>query len=171
MSIASPTLRSSSSTLPWPSCNNWATERLARPSTAEMLTGTSKTGARSVALFSSSSPASSASGPSPGANSSSFISVLAVSAVSSTSGVSDMAWLSGLWGVGGVGGGGSRAGDQGFGVQALGGQRGVQGLGDAFGGGGGVEARRAVPEIEGEGVRPKGGVGADLDGARIADRL
>ena len=37
MSIASPTLRSSSSTLPWPSCRSWATERLARPKTAEAI--------------------------------------------------------------------------------------------------------------------------------------
>ena len=56
-------------------------------------------------------------------------------------------------------------------MQALGGQRRVQGLGDAFGGGGGIEARRAVAEIEGEGVGADAGCGADLDRARIAHRL
>src|SRR5579859_801617 len=162
MSMASPTLRSSSRTLPWPSCSNWATERLARPSTAEMFTGTSKTGARSVAIFSSSLIVS-ASGPSPWANSSSFS-----SSEVSGSGVSDMAWLSGLLG---VWSGGSAARDQGFGVQALGGERRVQGLGDAVGGGGGIEARRAVAEVEGEGVRADAGRGADLDRAWITHSL
>src|SRR5438093_1103045 len=53
MSMASPTRRSSSSTLPGPSFNRLATDRLALPSTAEMWTGTSKTGARSAAVLSS----------------------------------------------------------------------------------------------------------------------
>ena len=39
--------------MPWPSCSSWATDMLALPSTAEMLTGTSNTGARSAAVFSS----------------------------------------------------------------------------------------------------------------------
>src|SRR5690606_22838653 len=52
MSMASPTLRSSSSTLPEMSWRSWATDIEARPSTAEMDTGTTNTGARSVADFS-----------------------------------------------------------------------------------------------------------------------
>src|SRR5690606_8199341 len=49
MSIASPTLRSSSRTLPRPSLSSWATDMCALPSTAEMFTGTSNTGVRSLA--------------------------------------------------------------------------------------------------------------------------
>ncbi len=55
MSIASPTLRSSSRIEPADSCSSWATDMWARPSTAEMLTGTSNTGARSEAILSLSS--------------------------------------------------------------------------------------------------------------------
>ncbi len=56
-------------------------------------------------------------------------------------------------------------------MQALGGQRRMQGLGDAFGGRGGIEARRAVAEVEGEGAGRERRVGAHLDRAGIADRL
>src|SRR5262249_2177289 len=50
MSIDSPTLRSSSSTAPGPSFRSSPTSILARPSTAETCTGTSKTASRSAAL-------------------------------------------------------------------------------------------------------------------------
>src|SRR3954463_1724856 len=49
MSIASPTRRSSSSTVPGPSFNNSLTSILERPSTAETCTGTSNTASRSAA--------------------------------------------------------------------------------------------------------------------------
>src|SRR5712691_3398174 len=49
MSIASPTLRSSSSTLPGPSLRRSATSMRERPSTAETCTGTSNTASRSDA--------------------------------------------------------------------------------------------------------------------------
>src|SRR5438093_1548654 len=143
MSMASPTLRSSSSTLPWLSCSSWATERCARPSTAEMFTGTSKTGARSVAVLSSPPPPS---GRPPSGNSSSFRSF------------SDMSLT-------------FPSGVQGFGVQPFGGERRVQGLRHAFGGQRRIEARRAVAEVEGEGVLAHGEVAAHLDGAREAGLL
>ena len=57
------------------------------------------------------------------------------------------------------------------GCAVLDGERRVQGLGDAFGGGDGVEARRAVPEVEGEGVGGHARCRADLDRAGIAHRL
>jgi hypothetical protein len=56
-------------------------------------------------------------------------------------------------------------------MEALGGQRRVQSLGDALGGGGGIETRRAVPEIEGEGVGREAGGGPHLYRARIAHCL
>src|SRR5690348_4262160 len=133
MSMASPTLRSSSRTLPELSWRSWATDMEALPSTAEIDTGTSKTGARSVAFFSSPSKPPSAGSSPPGPNSSSW------------SSLSDMAlYSSGEARVG--------PGNQGFGVQALGGERRVQGLGDAVGGGLRVVGRRPVAEIEGEGA-------------------
>src|SRR5215475_10259324 len=49
MSMASPTLRSSSSTAPGPSLSRSPTSMRARPSTAETLTGTSNTASRSAA--------------------------------------------------------------------------------------------------------------------------
>src|SRR5690348_16956222 len=49
MSIASPTLRSSSSTAPGPSLSKLPTSICARPSTAETWTGTSNTASRSAA--------------------------------------------------------------------------------------------------------------------------
>src|SRR5438477_1011304 len=49
MSIASPTLRSSSSTVPGPSLSKSPTSILARPSTADTCTGTSNTASRSAA--------------------------------------------------------------------------------------------------------------------------
>src|SRR6185437_6515065 len=49
MSIASPTLRSSSSTVPGPSRNSSPTSMRARPSTADTCTGTSNTASRSAA--------------------------------------------------------------------------------------------------------------------------
>src|SRR5689334_6684190 len=55
MSIASPTLRSSSSTAPGPSLSNSPTSIRARPSTAETCTGTSNTASRSAALREASS--------------------------------------------------------------------------------------------------------------------
>src|SRR5579862_4157728 len=146
MSIASPTLRSSSSTLPWLSWSSWATDRWARPSTAEMLTGTSNTGARSVAVFSS--PSTPAATTPLGPNSSSFRSVS-----------SAMVSL-----VGGVGG-------QGFGVQAFGGQRAFQRLGDARGGASRVERRGAVAPVEDEGCGRQVRLGPGEDLARVADRL
>jgi len=98
MSMASPTLRSSSSTLPWPSCSSWATDRLARPSTAEMFTGTSNTGARSEADLPSVSTGASEARASSAANSSSV-----------------RLFSSAMVGLAG--------GNQGFGVQALGGAK------------------------------------------------
>src|SRR5687768_13734453 len=145
MSIASPTLRSSSRIEPWLSCSSWATDRLERPSTAEMFTGTSKTEARSCALFSSSG-AVSGSAPSSGANSSSLRSSSAMFLA-----------FAGR--------------DQGFGVQALGGERRLQDLGDALGGGGGIERRAAVAEVEGEGVAGHGGIGLDHERAGVAAGL
>src|SRR5690242_8660300 len=50
MSIASPTLRSSSSTVPGPILRSSPTSMWARPSTAETCTGTSNTASRSAAL-------------------------------------------------------------------------------------------------------------------------
>src|SRR5208282_5205370 len=50
MSIASPTLRSSSSTVPGPSLSRSPISIRARPSTAETLTGTSNTASRSAAI-------------------------------------------------------------------------------------------------------------------------
>src|SRR5215471_7025579 len=49
MSIASPTLRSSSSTVPGPRLSSSPTSMWARPSTAETCTGTSNTASRSAA--------------------------------------------------------------------------------------------------------------------------
>src|SRR6476659_8324957 len=49
MSMASPTLRSSSSTVPGPSLSRSPTSILARPSTADTCTGTSNTASRSAA--------------------------------------------------------------------------------------------------------------------------
>src|ERR1700719_3582341 len=51
MSIASPTLRSSSSTVPGPSLRSSATSMRERPSTAETCTGTSNTASRSAAAL------------------------------------------------------------------------------------------------------------------------
>src|SRR5581483_2539742 len=51
MSIASPTLRSSSSTAPGPSLSNCETSIFARPSTAETCTGTSNIASRSAAVL------------------------------------------------------------------------------------------------------------------------
>src|ERR1700691_5352690 len=50
MSIASPTLRSSSSTVPGPSLSRSPISMRARPSTAETCTGTSNTASRSAAM-------------------------------------------------------------------------------------------------------------------------
>src|SRR5258706_1842821 len=50
MSMASPTLRSSSSTVPGPSFNRSPTSMRARPSTADTCTGTSNTVSRSEAI-------------------------------------------------------------------------------------------------------------------------
>src|SRR5271170_4356839 len=50
MSIASPTLRSSSSTVPGPSLSRSPISMRARPSTAETWTGTSNTASRSAAM-------------------------------------------------------------------------------------------------------------------------
>src|SRR5882757_4000500 len=50
MSIASPTRRSSSSTVPGPNFNSSPTSILERPSTAETCTGTSNTASRSAAM-------------------------------------------------------------------------------------------------------------------------
>src|SRR6185437_14628676 len=99
-------------------------------STAEMFTGTSNTGARSLAVFSSSSagPASA----SPGPNSSSFRSSSAMS------GLGSRVWI----GVG-VEVRGARQGER-LGVQALGGESAFQRLADARGGAGRVEGGRAV---------------------------
>src|SRR5258706_5634808 len=127
MSMASPTLRSSSSTLPWPSCSSWATDRLARPRTAEMLTGTSNTGARSPADFSSLIVGASAVAESSGANS---------SRVRSVSSAMIFIQVRGL---------------QRFAVQALGRERGLQGGADAGGGGLRVEGGAAVAPIQDEG--------------------
>ena len=55
-------------------------------------------------------------------------------------------------------------------MQAFGGQRGVQGLGDALGGGRRIEGRRAVAEVEGEGVGCEAGVGPDNYRALVAAR-
>src|SRR5579871_5898669 len=151
MSIASPTLRSSSSTLPWPSCSSCATERLARPSTAEMFTGTSNTGARSLAVFSSPSPTGVATMPS-GPNSSSFRSVSSA--------------MRGLV----VEREGRIEGER-LGVQALGGERAFEGLGDAPCGGGRIERGRAVAPVEDEGGAGELGVVAHHDLAGVADRL
>src|SRR5690606_41866774 len=126
MSMASPTLRSSSSTLPELSCSSWATDMVERPSTAEIETGTSNTGARSVALFSSPAPIRSGRPPAPPKSSSFRSSSLAM-------------------------GSASRRRDQGFGVQAFGGQGGGQRRLHALGGGGGIEGRGAVAEVQGEG--------------------
>src|SRR5207237_888188 len=123
---------------PWASCRSAATESVERPRTAEMFTGTSKTGARSPALFSSSSPRGSAAAASSGANSSSL---------RSSSSAMGSAFASG---------------DQGFGVQALGGERRLQGLVHALGGGGGVEGDLAVTEIEHEGVAGEALLGLHL---------
>src|SRR5471030_497355 len=149
MSMASPTLRSSSSTLPCPNCSSWATERWARPSTAEMLTGTSNTGARSVAVFSSPSPMV-ASAPLLGPNSSSLRSVS--SAMSGLVGRGDRDW-------------------QGFGVQAFGGERAFQRLGHAHGCAGGIEGGGTVAPVEHEGGGGQRRLGPGDDLARITDRL
>src|SRR5215470_7693843 len=61
MSMASPTLRSSSSTVPGPRLSRLPTSIRARPSTAETWTGTSNTASRSAALRVSGSPPSDAS--------------------------------------------------------------------------------------------------------------
>src|SRR5215831_4729724 len=152
MSIASPTLRSSSSTLPWPSCSSWATDRLARPSTAEMFTGTSNTGARSVAVFSSPSPRPGA-GASPSVvNSSSFRSV--------SSAIGRLL----AKGSGGVG-------RQRLGVQALGGERAFQRLGDAHRRARGIESRRAVAPVQHERGGGEVRVVAQDDLSGIANRL
>src|SRR4029079_15978636 len=62
MSIASPTLRSSSSTVPGPSLSRSPTSILARPSTAETCTGTSNTASRAAARRLTSPPSASAFG-------------------------------------------------------------------------------------------------------------
>src|SRR5258706_894612 len=134
--MASPTLRSSSSTLPWPSCKSWATDRLALPSTAEMFTGTSNTGARSPADFSSVVVVANAAADSSGANSS------RVRSVSSA--------MIGF----------QFRGHQRFGVQPFGGQSGLQGGADAGGGGLGIEGRAAIPPGQYEGPARHAGTGA-----------
>src|ERR1700741_2918957 len=122
MSMASPTLRSSSSTEPWPSLSSCATDRCALPSTAEMLTGTSKTGARSEAVLSPSS-------------------ITGASAVDS----GNTSRLRPSEAMGGV------LRDQGLGVQALGVQRLGEGFGPAAGRGGRIEGGLAVDPVEREG--------------------
>src|SRR5215469_14943292 len=64
MSIASPTLRSSSSTVPGPRLSSSPTSMWARPSTAETCTGTSNTASRSAAprVFASAAAAASSTG-------------------------------------------------------------------------------------------------------------
>src|SRR5260221_7602747 len=140
--MASPTLRSSSSTLPWPSCKSWATDRLALPSTAEMFTGTSKTVARSPADFSSVVVVANAAADSSGANSS------RVRSVSSA--------MIGF----------QFRGHQGFGVQPFGGQGGLQGGAAAGSGGLAIEGRSAIPPVQHEGRarHVRIGAGEDLTG-------
>src|SRR5215472_4081702 len=152
MSIASPTLRSSSSTLPWPSCSSWATDRCARPSTAEMFTGTSNTGARSLAVFSSPSPSPGAGVSPSAANSSSFKSV--------SSAIGRL-----------LAKGSGQVRRQRLGVQALGGERAFQGLGDAQRGAGRIERRRAVAPVQHERGGGKIRIVAQDDLSGIADRL
>src|SRR3569833_1834744 len=142
MSMASPTLRSSSSTLPWPSLSSCATDRLALPSAAEMLTGTSNTGARSTAVFSLSSPGM----------------VRAMDSGNSSSG----------WSLSAALGFGSGSRGYGFAVQALGGQRRGEGFADASGGVVGVEGGLAVSPFDGEGGGGKSGRGAKHHLAREA---
>src|ERR1700761_1723348 len=139
MSMASPTLRSSSSTDPWPSLSSCATDRCALPSTAEILTGTSKTGARSEAILSPSSIA--------GASAVEF----------------GNSWrLRSSEAMGGV------LGDQGFGVQALGLQRLGQGFGHAAGGGGRIVGGLAVAPVERESGGGRAGLLPDQQLARQA---
>src|SRR5579885_3571548 len=153
MSIASPTLRSSSSTLPCPSCSSCATERCARPSTAEMPTGTSKTGARSDAVFSS--PSGATATTSSGGSSSSFRSVFGSSAIGGRL----------------VGGSGSGGGNQGFGVKALGGERALERFGDPRRGRGRIERGRAVAPLEHERSLGQRRIGARQDLPGVADRF
>src|SRR6185503_11096426 len=146
MSMASPTLRSSSSTVPGPSFSSWATERLARPSTAEMLTGTSNTGARSTAVFSSPSSIGLSAMAWPGPSS------------PSCSGVSD--------GPAAVSSDIFDAFDALRRDQALGGEGGVQRLGDSGGRLLGIEGRAALAPFEDEGgaVQLRIGHGDNLAG-------
>src|SRR5581483_8955488 len=153
MSIASPTLRSSSSTLPCPSCSSCATERCARPSTAEIPTGTSKTGARSDAVFSA--PSGATATTSSGGSSSSFRSVFGSSAIGGRL----------------VGGSGSGGGNQGFGVKALGGERALERFGDPRRGRGRIERGRAVAPLEHERSLGQRRIGARQDLPGVADRF
>src|SRR6185312_11701875 len=138
MSMASPTLRSSSSTEPWLSLSSCATDRWARPSTAEMLTGTSKTVCRSWAIFSSFSTGISEAR-------------VVVSNWSRENGSSSaMVGLVGRIHIRSV---------QGLGVETFRGQGLVEGLGDAGGGGVGIEGGRAVAPVEDEGGGGQGGIG------------
>src|ERR1700761_6366115 len=141
MSIASPSLRSSSSTEPWLSLSSCATDRCARPSTAEMLTGTSKTVCRSWATFSSASTGMSDARVVTGNS-------------SRENGSSAMVGLVGVI--------------QGFGVEAFGGQGLVEGLGDAGGRRMGIERGRAVAPVEDEGGHRQVRIGAHHDLAGIA---
>src|SRR3569623_3828085 len=135
MSKASPTLRASSCSLPWPSLSSCATDRLALPSTAEMLTGTSNSGARSMAVFSLSSPGM----------------VRALDSGNSSRGRSLSAAM----------GSGSGSRGYGFAVQALGGQRRGEGFADASGGVVGVEGGLAVSPFDGDGGGGGSGRGAE----------
>src|SRR5665213_959170 len=158
MSIASPTLRSSSSTEPALSLSSCATDMWARPSTAEMLTGTSKTGARSDAVLVSPSWGSGACSPGP--------SSLSVSGASATSAPAKSAPSSGSSAIGCLFGEFQR-----LGVQALGREGGVQGGGHAGGRLLGIEGRAALAPFEDEGGARQVGVGLHHHLARIAGGL
>src|SRR6202012_615981 len=141
MSMASPTLRSSSSTEPWLSLSSCATDRCARPSTAEILTGTSKTVCRSWATFSSASTGISDARE-------------VVGNSSSENGSSAMVGLVRMI--------------QGFGVEALGGQGFFKRLGHTGRRPLGIEGGRSVAPVQDEGGHGQGRIGAHHDLAGIA---
>src|SRR5665213_2450616 len=114
-----------------------------------MCTGTSKTGARSAALLSSASTAISAASGAFGSNSSS---ARVPRGLASGSGGMMSSAIVGLAG-----------GNQGFGVQAFGRERGVQGFGDAIGRLDRIEGGAPVAPVEHEGGVGQGGITLDHD--------
>src|SRR5437868_387230 len=117
-----------------------------------MLTGTSKTVARSLAVFSSSGSA--AGTPSAPSNSCRLRPAAASASVSLSSAMIGLALR-----------------NQGFGVQAFGRQRRGKGFGDTGGSLFGIECRATIAPVEYEGGHRQGGVALDHDGAGETDRL